>query len=263
MAPTQHHSPVLLQVWLALVLCIGWLAPTAAADPREQGPLDLIITYEVKPSDRLALREVMQAQGLANFERWKKNGLLKDYKLLFSRTVDAPNWDMLAMLIFPDYAAAIQWKAIERDQPAGLPAAALALTTAIRSTPVDLHRQGQANEVASAPVYLVIPYDYLTSTNEYIRYMDGYLVPQLDGWIGEGIVSGYGAYIARYGAGRAWSSILVIAYRDDNALGSRDRAVAKVRGRLTHDPHWKAWSDKKEQIREERAPVIGDLLLPR
>jgi len=243
-----------------LLLYLGLAGAVRAGDPREVGPIDLAITYEVKPADRTALRALMQNEGLRNFEQWKKAGLLADYKILFSRYPDAPNWDMMALLTFTSDSAATRWKEIERAHPAGLPPKALALMTNIRTTPVDLHRQGTAAQPAAAPVYLVIPYDYLTSTNEYIRYLDGYLVPQVQGWVDEGIVAQYGVYIARYGAGRAWSSLLVIAYRDDDALGSRDRTVAKVRTRLAQEPVWKEWSDRKDKIREERAPVIGDLL---
>jgi len=259
MKPTRTAGAAWRAVF-ALLFYFGMAGFAQAADPREIGPIDLAITYEVKPADRPALRALMQSEGLRNFEQWKKAGLLTDYKLLFSRFPDAPNWDMMALLTFTSYAAATRWKEIERTHPAGLPPKALALMTNIRTTPVDLHRQGTAAQPAAAPVYLVIPYDYLTSTNEYIRYLDGYLVPQLQGWIDEGIAARYGVYIARYGAGRAWSSLLVIAYRDDEALGARDATVAKVRARLAKEPQWKEWSDRKDKIREERAPVIGDLL---
>ena len=182
-----------------LLLCLGLAGAVRAGDPREVGPIDLAITYEVKPVDRPALRALMQNEGLRNFEQWKKAGLLADYKILFSRYPDAPNWDMMALLTFTSDSAATRWKEIERAHPAGLPPKALALMTNIRTTPVDLHRQGTAAQPAAAPVYLVIPYDYLTSTNEYIRYLDGYLVPQVQGWVDEGIVAQYGVYIAQIG----------------------------------------------------------------
>ena len=245
----------------ALLLASG-AGAQEARDPREAGPLGLAIAVNVRPPDRARLRAVMQQQGLAQFERWRQDGVLAGYRLLMSRYADAPNWDLLVVLRFASYPDLARWHAIERTAPAGLPKAVAALATEVRTTPMDLLRSGRADSASARPTFLIVPYDYLVSLAEYLRYADGYLVPQLSGWISEGIVSHYGLHVARYGAGRAWSSMLEIAYRDDESLGSRDRVVAKVRAALSANPEWKAWHEKKDKIRTEGAPVVADDLAP-
>ena len=246
--------------WLALAGASA-VAPQAwAQDPRDAGPLGLAIAVHVRPADRPRLRALMQRQGVAQFERWRKDGLLAGHRLLLSRYADEPNWDLLILLRFARYADLGRWHQIEGASPGGLPRAVAALATAVHTTPIDLMRQGQAEPQSTRPTFLVVPYDYLVSTLEYIRYLDGYLVPQVQGWMAEGIVSGYGLYIARYGAGRPWSSLFAIEYRDDDSLGSRDRVVAKVRAGLAGNVEWKRWSDQKDKIRTEGAPVVADLL---
>ncbi len=246
--------------WLAAALLWTSGAHAADADPRATGPRGLAIAVHVRPADRPALRRAMERRGVALFEQRKAAGTIGDYHVLFSRYPDAPNWDLLVLVNFTSPGDITRWQAIEQQAPAGLPPEALALATSIQTTPMDQMRGASASTLAVKPTWLIVPYDYLVSTNEYIAYLDGYLVPQVTGWIDEGIVSRYGLYIARYGAGRAWSSLFAIEYRDDDALGARDRVVARVRARLATDPQWKQLSDNKDKVRTEGAPVIADEL---
>jgi hypothetical protein len=57
--------------------------------------------------------------------------------------------------------------------------------------------------------------------------------------------------------------LLVLEYNNDQALGMRESIVAKVRARLKEDPQWKALSDNKKRIREEKQAVIADPLTTR
>ncbi len=247
-----------------LLLCAAAL-PATAADPRDSGPLELVVMVHVPPGQRLVLREAMQTDGLRQYAQWKREGLLDDYLVLFNRYVDNENWDAMVTLTFADHAAAARWKQIERTRPAGLPPAALAAASKIESAPSDLHHHRSAEgDVAPADaVYVVLPYNYLVSTNEYLQYVSTYLLPQTDGWLREGVLKSYDVHLNRYPAGRWWSSLLVLQYRSDDALGRRDAAMAKVRAELReNNPAWKAASDSKQNIREGRQYVIAERLVP-
>lgn len=262
------RSPKTLRHRLACLLLLFLCAialPGMAADPRDSGPLELVVMVHVPPGQRLALREALQSDGLRQYAQWKREGLLGDYLVLFNRYVDNENWDAMVTLTFADHAAAARWKQIERGRPAGLPPAALAAASKIESAPSDLHHRRVAEgEVSPADaVYVVLPYNYHVSTNEYLDYVGTYLLPQTDGWLREGVLKSYDVILNRYPAGRWWSSLLVLQYRSDDALGRRDAAMAKVRAELrATNPAWKAASDSKQNIRDGRQYIIADRLVP-
>ena len=231
--------------------------PARAADPRESGPLAIAITYHVAPANRAAFRKAMEETEAPQFQRWKDEGVLQSARLLVNRHVDSVTWDAMALLTFARYSDVARWNRIERSSPAGLSPAALALTSAIETAPGDLMREG--GDPAHGP-FLVIPYEVIVPVNEYLAYLDGYVVPQMDGWKEEGVLARYGVFLARYPAGRPWQSMLILEYKDDAALGARDVTTAKVRSRLANNPKWKAISDAKKNVRNERAPFIGDAI---
>lgn len=263
----MHHNPasplscqlfwrLLRALGLALtLLCTGaaWAADTAPA---------LVISYHVAPAQRPALRTALQRDALRQFQQWQAQGLIKGYTLLFNRYADSDNWDALALLRFDDAAELSRWQQVEHAHPGGLPASALALTTAIHTTPVEVPRTGGA-EVPGQGVYVVIPYTVLIPAGDYLKYADGYVLPQFDGWMQEGVLSRYDMFTAQFGASRPWSTLIVLAYKDDTALAARNAVVAKVRARLAGDPQWKAISDGKARVREERQVVVADALLLR
>lgn len=247
-----------------LVLFFAFLSIHAfAADPRDGGPLALVITYHATPANRAALRKAMEESELPQFERWKKEGVLKDARILFNRYADSATFDAMALITFAGYADLESWNAIEKASPGGLSPRALALVSSIETAPADMMREKAAANAPPNATYLVIPYEYLVSANEYLAYLDGYTVPQLDGWMEEGVLSRYGILLARYPAGRPWNSLLVLEYKDDAALGARDVTTAKVRARLKDNPKWKAISDAKKNVRNEKPPVIADVVSPR
>jgi hypothetical protein len=243
------------------VAALALVAFPAAADPRDDGPAALIMTYKAAPADRLALKRGMQGEGLARLERMKREGKLAGYRVLFNRYVDDLTWDMMAILDFASAAEAARWREVEASAPAGLPPQALKVTALIQSAPADRMR-ARSGEGAGPSAYLVIPYDYLVSTDAYLAYVDGYLLPQTDGWIAEKVLRGYSVYLPRYAAGRYWSSLLVLEYAGDEGLAARDRTTAKVRARLASVPSWKAYADSKAEVRVGRAPIVADLLTP-
>jgi hypothetical protein len=220
----------------------------------------LFMQVSTAAEQRSELRRQMQGAGLKQLESWKSSGLLRDYRVFFNRYVDNDNCDMLSVVSFHRYEDVERWREIEQSTPAGIPAQALKLTTSISTTPVDLMREKTGAQRAAQPVFLIIPYDYPVSTAEYLKYVDGYGIPQFDGWIQEGTLSRYGVYISRYAAGRPWAAMFVFEYNGHQGLGERDQTVAKVRARLASDPAWKAFSDSKQNIRIEKQPVIADEL---
>ena len=243
----------------ALVAAFVGLAAKAA--PAEPAELSLVVAIGTAPANRPALREDLASEQAKRLHAWRAQGVLKSYRLLFNRYADAGSWDAMEILTFADAAAQARWDGVERAAPAGLDPRALALTTSISSAPSGLVRRGAAPTApASGGPFLVIPYDALVPVPEYLKYIDGYTVPQMQGWIEEGVLAGYGLHVARYYAGRPWTALLVLDYRDEDALARRDEVVAKVRARLAADPAWKAISDNKKAMRAEKQLAVADQL---
>ncbi|MDB5451293.1 MAG: hypothetical protein JWQ52_2421 [Phenylobacterium sp.] len=239
----------------ALALALGLGPPaTALAEPT------LAIALYAKPSNRPALRAALQGEQAQRLRTMRKQGLIKSYRLLFTRYADAGVWDGLELLSFRDEAALSQWKAVERTSPGGLAATALGLTDQVVSTPADSARSGGEPHETAEPAFLVIPYQASVSTPEYLKYLDGYTVPQFDGWVTEHVLNGYEIEISRFPADRPWVSLILLRYRDDAALARRDETTAKVRARLAGDPAWKAISDNKKSVRTEKIAAVADQL---
>lgn len=174
-------APMLILVLFAGTAC--------AADEHEDGPQSLIITYHTTPSERVALRNELEKSGVRQFQHWKEHGLLKNFSLLFNRYVDSGNWDAMALLTFSNYADLERWKKIERTNPAGVSKKTLALAPAIHTAPADLMRNNGATGTSENSVFMVIPYETMVSTAEYLKYADGDVIPQFEGWMQEGILS--------------------------------------------------------------------------
>lgn len=253
---------VLLSV-IALIFGIGAAQPGAAADWRDQGPQALVISYRVAPSSRIAFKASVRATTLPRLEALRASGDLDSYHVLVSRYVDAGGWDLMVILNFHTSQALARWRTVEASAPAGLDPRALRLISQIESAPANLVRESPgAKADAKPPVYLVVPYDYVVSTDDYLTYVDGYVLPQMEGWRGEGVLASYGVYLARYYPARPWSSMLLLAYRGDEGLARRDAAVKAVRARLAASPEWKKFADNKATVRVEKLAVVADELQP-
>ncbi len=245
--------------WLLLAGLFALAEATLAASPLDGGMTTLVIEYRTAPANRPALRQHMEREGLDQLATWKREGRLKDYKVLFGRYADAPVWDMLLLVNFADVAQAARWKEIERTHPAGLAPKALALVTAVESNPVDQWFEGGASQANG--VYLVIPYDYLVSIDKYVSYLGGYLLPQLKGWQANGALSHYNMFIGRYAVARHWSALLVLEYNGEDGMAARERVTREVRAALNgKDPVWTEWSKDKSNIRTTRQYILADEL---
>ncbi|HXB69281.1 MAG TPA: hypothetical protein VNY05_13615 [Candidatus Acidoferrales bacterium] len=247
----------------ALLVCAAAAFTLPAQDPRETGPTTLVVTYRCPPEKRSELRNIMRQDGLQRLEGYRRNTILAGYRVLLSRYVDTNNWDMMLLLSFPDYTAVEKWKRIEHESPAGLPPSLLPIATSITTYPLDLMRRKAADDTPLEPVYLVIPYTYSVTAPAYLQYVDDYVTPQFDGWIGEGILTRYEMYMQRYTAARPWDALIVLEYKDEESFGRRETVMAKIRQRLQANPKWKAIAGNKPAIRVEKEAVIADeLTLP-
>lgn len=241
--------------------CAIALSCAAAAEPHAAGPLSLIVTYHTGVAHRAALRAELAGPGVRQFQQWRRQGVLKDYQLLFGRYADSDNLDAIALLTFDGPAGLARWKEIERTMPGGLTRAAQGLVDAVHSAPADLERGKREGATSAASVFMVIPYETMIPAPEYLKYADGYVIPQMDGWMREGVLAHYGLYVNRYAAGRPFSTMLILEYKNEAALGRREAVVAKVRAALKENPQWLAISEAKQHIRNEKQLVVADPLL--
>jgi hypothetical protein len=86
------------------------------------------------------------------------------------------------------------------------------------------------------------------------------VIPQVEGWMREGVLAGYRIYMNRYPVGKPWDSLFVYQYRDLEAFGERDEVVAKVREGLKSDPAWQKLNEIKQTIRTESENTIAESL---
>jgi hypothetical protein len=250
---------------LILFICgVNWFAghALAATESNPQGLTGpgLVITYHCDPQMRGDLREALKIGLSKRLEAMTRAGQVARYQVLMSRYVDSEGFDAAALIQFADVAGLSAWGAVELNSAAGLPLKG-AHGVSIQSVPVELKRWAMAASSATGrPTYLVVPYEYLVSKSEYLAYLDSYTLPQFAGWIDEGVLAEHQIYLAQYPAGRSWSALIVLAYRDDQALSRREAVTEKVRARLREVPEWKAVSDNKAKVRVEKAPVVADLI---
>lgn len=252
-------------VCLAAALIAGGLSNQAAAADQQDTRMThegdeqtLVIAYHAQPANRAALQRELAASGAQQFAKWKNKGLVKDYRLLLNRYVDTDNPDALAVLTFATPADEQRWRRSERTTASGLSAKALALVSEIHTSAVETIRTGRSTPETRNSVFVAIPYRVLVSGSEYRKYADGYVIPQFEGWMQEGVLSHYSIYSSKYPAGRPWNAMVILEYKDDASLARREAVVASVRAKLKDNPEWKAISDSKKNVRDEQQLVIAD-----
>jgi hypothetical protein len=231
------------------------------------GPMSLIIAYQCPAANKAAFRAHMAGAGIERFERWKSEGVYKDYLVLFSAFTNAGPTapDMMVRLDFSRYADSAKWKLIERESPAGLSASALALCSPISSYLTDLKYTGtSAKRDLSKAVYLWIPYhlEKKVSKSAYKRYFEVYVKPQNEGWLAEGALSWWGVYFNQHVTGSPWDMLFLYEYANIDGMAARDNVKEAVRAKLRADPVWKAASDNKLDMRIEDQVIVMDPILP-
>jgi len=246
----------------------GIVASEKLAALRQTGPKDLVLLYRCPPATRAAFRDWMAKSGASRFEAWKKQGVFRDYRILFNWFVESDTFDMLVILSFETYPQITRWTDIEEKAPGGLPPEALALGSPVTNYPVDLTCKNGADEKRTdggRSVFLTIPYVYypMTSLDDYAKYVDGYVIPQFNGWLKDGIVRSYHIYVNRFQTSRQWQALFLIEYENVEAFGQREKEVDKVKTELLADPNWKGLGDRKLAVRVEKETATSFELTPK
>jgi hypothetical protein len=265
--PARLCSRKVAQISLGLlvaVAAISLLIAPGAVLGQEGGPRQLLITYRSQAADRPAFRAYLQGDESVMLDKLKSEGVLKSYQILFNPFVTTGTWDAMVVLNFSSYGATERWKEIERKSPGGLSATGLKLAKPIQTYSADLAWEGSAD--APGPegkrVFYVIPYSY-NSLDQYKAYVDGYVIPQVQGWIKEGVLSRYALYLNRYSVGDPWDALFIYEYRDLDSFGKREETVAKVREPLRANAAWKHLNDIKNTVRSESENTIAESISAR
>jgi hypothetical protein len=229
-----------------------------SAQEPQGGPTQLIITYRCPPPRRAAFRQYMNEMGVGRFERWKQEGILKDYRFMFNWFVDVDTWDAMAVLSFPSFAAVGRWKDIEKTSPGGLTRDALDMAWPLGTYSVDLigHEAVDTAPDRLRTVYFVVPYDF-PSGAAFRDYANVVITAQAKAFIREGVLAESSIFANRYPGGKRWQGLLVLAYRDLDAFSRRDEVIAKVRAQLRADPAFRA-AESKQTTNPEREPIIAE-----
>jgi hypothetical protein len=252
-----------VRIVAACVVTLGLTSIAAAQGQAAGGPTSILIAYRSEPANRPAFRTYLQKDLLPRLAKLKSAGVLSSYQILFNPFTTADTWDAMSVLRFASYGDTQRWKQIERTEPGGLNAAGLHLARPINTYSADLAWEGQADDPGPEEdsVYYVIPYEY-SAADQYRKYVDAYVIPQVAGWMREGVLSGYRIFMNRYQVGRPWDSLFVFRYRDLQSFGRREETVAKVRLTLADNPQWQQLNAIKQTIRTESENTIAEALQP-
>jgi hypothetical protein len=240
-------------------LSLSPASPVAAQDELQDGPKSLVISYRTSAAHRPAFRHYLASDLAPRLRAMKAKGEITDFRIFYSWYRQPSVWDGLVILRFPTFQAVSRWNALEHDEPGGLDPEGLTLADPVASYSSDMSWSRNPDDLRDGEVYYVIPYEY-RNESEYRAYVKGYVLPQFDGWIESGALTGYELYMNRYGSGSPWDSLFIQHYRDMTAFGQRQALTASVRAKLRTDPQWQAWSDKKADIRSESENSIAELI---
>lgn len=228
------------------------------------GETHLILNYACKPEKRVAFREFMETKGVAQFEKWKSGGVIKNYLILFSSVVNEQLPDMWVILDFEKFADVEKWQAVERDNPGGLPSEALKLGHPKTTVYSDLAWQGGApNADRSKSIWMIIPYVELVEPAKYEDFVNQYVIPQLKGWVKSGIMPSYHIYLDQNPTNAPWHSLLVFEYDGMRGIALRDTIKQSMRDTLQADAGYKKYSLIKTSIRKELQPTTYYAILPK
>lgn len=248
-------KPAKFRALLTAVLVIA-LPGGIIAQEKIDGPTALITTFHATRGERTKLREVMQTEGLAQFERWRRNGIFASYQLLFTSYAADNVPDMFLIVRFDHFTDLARWQRIEEKYPGGLPASAQAIASAETTGTADIVRDSSVAPTTGESQFVVLQYDVLVDMPRYVSYVLGYAVPQFDAWEKAGALSSYACYINQNPAGAPWSSFILLEYKDLKALAAREVIKNQARTQLAaSNPEWKRWSDDKTALRIEKAAI--------
>jgi len=106
----------------------------------------------------------------------------------------------------------------------------------------------------------VVPYD-VANLDEYRQYASGYVIPQMNGWLREGVLRSYSLFVNRFYTGKPWDALLILEYKDLDSFGRRESVKDKVRESLRSNPTWKALNENKRNTRTEKETIVAEELI--
>ncbi|MES2288098.1 MAG: hypothetical protein V4530_00060 [Pseudomonadota bacterium] len=240
-------------------LLVAIATPAIAQEELNDGPKSLVIQYKSSLTNRAAFRTYLSTNMKAKLQAMKARGDISDFRIFYSWYRQPNVWDGMVIVRFPTFEGVTKWNALERATPGGLDAAGQALGDPVVTYNVDLSWSRNPDNLREGEVYYVIPYEY-RDANEYRDYVKGYILPQFDGWMKDGALTGYELYLNRYSTGLPWDALFIQHYRDMASFGQRQKLTEHTRVGLRQNPEWKAWSDKKQGIRTESENTIAELI---
>jgi hypothetical protein len=239
-----------------LTLTFAVAAPMALAQAEVDGPTALITTYRALPGQRFKFHEIMRTEGVAQFEHWRQEGDFASYQLLFTTYAGDRDPDLFLVVKFNHFTDLARWQHIEEKLPGGLPADAQAIAHADTSGTADIVKENRAAPSTRESQFFVLEYDVLVDMPKYTSYVQGYAVPQFDAWEKTGALSSYASYVNQNPAGAAWSSFILLEYKDLKSLAAREVIKNQARADLAKtDATWKKWSEDKTAMRTEKAAI--------
>lgn len=221
-------------------------------------PTTLILMYRAKPGERMDFLTKMRTEGEAQFAQWKKEGVCTGYHLLAPAYAGAGAHtpDLYAIVEFAHFTDLARWQKIERSLPGGLPQDVQNIAWAETSGTADVVKEVRGSASTKDSQYFILTYQVMIPIPAYEKYALSYAVPQFDGWIKAGVLNSYEIFANQNPAGAPWSSVILLEYKDMNALGRRETVKDAVRKTLAaSNLEWKKWSEDKSTIRKELAGV--------
>jgi hypothetical protein len=258
--------PVSLRVCMfGFLLSVSAMAPAQVPEPvatlQQDGPKVLVIQYRADAKNRTAFHQYLVKEYAAMLRKLRAGHALADFRILFTWYRQPALWDAMVELRFDSMEQVAAWNRIEQTRPGGLSRAGLALAQPVLTNSADLAWSGAKPEDTDteAAVYYVIPYEY-RNTEEYVKYAQAYMIPQYEGWLKDGALSGYEVLLNRYTVGDPWDVLVVLRYRDINAYGRRQQVLEKVRATLKDNAEWQSYHKRKSDIRTETENGIAGLV---
>ena len=177
------------------------------------------------------------------FEAWRKAGLLTKFKLLKAQPGQKePGFTTLAVVDLPNEKAFKAWSSQAAPR--------FGDKVIVRRASLVRH-EGQPSKTPASAVHVASLYSTHVSANEYKRYTERYIAPNMNQQRAAGIMSQYAMYLEREPVAGQTRSLLVMDYADPAAYARRDAVKAEGKQKLLADPEWKRLNDVKETIRSD------------
>lgn len=233
----------------------------------EPGGTHIFITYKAAVGERERFLAALDHTLRPDLERWKRDGVIRDYLLLEEMQRDTAGWTAMLVLRFERYTNTGDWIAVERKQPGGLRAEALRYGSPVTTYLADRTIAGlQIDQVArdrSGSVFVFKQY-LPTSTAAYRTFLTAYVKPELERWGKEGMLAGYAGFANHHATGAPWDVLLMEEYVSSAALSSYQSTREKVDREMSKDAGWRFLHGFKGNVRQGGFPIyVGRLLQAR